>query len=1279
MNLNIFPLRSLNTRVTLFTLTVFVSSIWSLAFYSGRLLREDMERILGEQQFSTVSFMAAEVNQQMKDRLVATETVAGAISPDMMGNTEALQVHLERYPVFQSLFNGGSFVTGLDGTAIASVPLSAERIGVNYIDRDFVISALKDGKAIIGKPVMGKKMKAPILAMAVPIRDPRGKVIGALVGVTKLGLPSFLDKIAENRYGKTGSYQLVAPQQRLIVAATDKRLAMEKVTAPGVSPLTDRFVQGYEGSGILVNPQGAQVLVSAKGVPVAGWYVALAMPAKEAFSPIQAMQQRILLAVTFLTLLAGALTWWMIRRQLSPLLAAARTLATLADTNQTPRPLPVTRQDEIGQLIGSFNRLLQKVEQREGALKETSEALRATLYERDRHQQAVNAHAIVSAADSSGNITYVNDKFCEVSGYSLDELLGHNHRILKSGEHQPEFYDDMWHTISRGDIWSGEVCNRRKDGQHYWVESSIIPFLDASGLPYQYISIRTDITQLKQHEEVLRTSEERLRRGQAYANIGTWDWNIETGELFWSDRVAPLFGHVQGTLDTTYENFVNAIHVDDRQAVLAAINACVQRDVPYQIEHRVVWPDGSVRWLLECGAVTRDASSKARHMLGVVQDIHGRKQAELALLESEKRLQEAQSMARLGHWHADMESGELYWSQEIFHIFGHDPATFKPSVEAFLGAVHPDDLALVRDSEKQAEQTGIHDVVHRIVRPDGAVRYVHELAHAERSADGRLLRLAGTVQDTTEFMEAKENLRQSEERFVFAVEGAGDGIWDWSMQTGAMLLSGHYEAMLGYDKGELTPTIDAWVASVHPDDIARVQQNLQDYLEGKLPVYVVELRLRCKNDGYKWILCRGTVVARDGEGKPERMIGIHSDIGKQKEAHAELEVARESAERANQAKSDFLSSMSHELRTPMNAIIGFAQMLEYDSTLNPDQLENVDEILKGGRHLLELINEVLDLAKIEAGRVDLSLESVDLTDLIEDCRQMIMPLATARRLAFDLDISQGAAVRADRFRLKQALLNLLSNAVKYNREAGSIRLSAHPVDDGRLRIAVADTGAGIPAERIAELFLPFNRLDAQYSEVEGTGIGLTITRQLVELMGGEVGVDSRVGAGTTFWIELPSETLETTDARAEATSASGTPLAGSPTREHLILCIDDNPVNLKLIAQMLGTRRNIHLITAHTPQLGIELALARRPELILLDINMPGMNGYQVLEIFKANESLKAIPVVAVTANALARDIERGRAAGFTEYLIKPLDLGEFLKTIDAHLSCRPMGTNQKT
>lgn len=1037
-------------------------------------------------------------------------------------------------------------------------------------------------------------------------------------------------------------------------------------------------------------------------------------------------------------------------------------------------------------------------ERRVQEARDTAEAMRSTLYEKERHQQAVNVHALVSATDPAGSIIYANSRFCAVSGYSRDELLGRNHRILKSGEHPPEFYREMWETLARGQVWQGELCNRRKDGRLYWVSSTITPFLGEDGKPYQYVSIRTEITAIKEIEQQLRlktrameasingisiadaqapdlpltyvnaaferitgysagevlgrncrflhgddvtqagleeirsalreqragkailrnfrksgalfwneltiapvrdakgevthyigvnnditerkraeeaveTYKERLRRGQLFANIGTWEWNIQSGDLFWTERIAPLFGYPQGDLETSYDNFLAAVHPDDRQAVGDAINACVERDAPYDIEHRVVWPDGTVRWLLERGAVLRDADGKPLRMLGVVQDIHERKQIELALVESEKRLREAQSLARLGHWQADMQSGGLFWSGEIYRIFGRDPATFQPSVEAFQAAVHPDDRALVQDSEMRALQTGMHDVLHRIVRPDGTVRHVHELARAERAVDGRLLRLTGTVQDITDDVEAKEKLRQSDARFVFAVEGAGDGIWDWNLLTGAMSLSGYYETMLGYDKGEMSPTIDAWVASVHPDDLARAQQNLQDYLAGKVPAYVVELRLRCKDGDYKWILCRGTVVARDGAGKPVRMIGIHSDITEAKAAQTALVEAREAAERANQAKSDFLSSMSHELRTPMNAILGFGQLLAYDDALSEEHQDNVQEILKAGHHLLELINEVLDLAKVESGHISLSLEQVELSAIVAECLPLVRGLADKRGIQLSHQGLAGVVLRADRTRLKQALLNLLSNAIKYNREGGSVKISAQTVgeDADRLRIRVTDSGMGIPGDRLTELFQPFNRLGAEGTEVDGTGIGLTITRRIVELMGGSVDVESEVGVGSTFWIELPLEYLAgAEDGLAPKGSAThgATPARHMEAAQRTVLYIEDNPANIKLVAQMMGHRKHIHLLTAHTPALGIELALARRPELILLDVNMPVMDGYQVLEILKAEASLKSIPVIAVTANALPRDIERGKKAGFSAYLAKPIDVRRFLQAIDACL-----------
>jgi len=357
------------------------------------------------------------------------------------------------------------------------------------------------------------------------------------------------------------------------------------------------------------------------------------------------------------------------------------------------------------------------------------------------------------------------------------------------------------------------------------------------------------------------------------------------------------------------------------------------------------------------------------------------------------------------------------------------------------------------------------------------------------------------------------------------------------------------------------------------------------------------------------------------------------------------------------------------LRTPMNAILGFGQLLEYDEALSVEQQDSVQEIIKAGHHLLELINEVLDLAKIESGRIDLSLEPLEICAVVEECMSLVSTLANKRAIRISHNGLAGAVVRADRMRLKQALINLLSNAIKYNREGGSVKLDVRMAGTDRLRIRVADTGPGIPVHRLAELFQPFSRLEAVSSEIEGTGIGLTITRRIIEMMGGTVDMQSEVGVGSIFWIELPLESMHGLDHGHNGETADHTAsLKSLNAVQHTVLYIEDNPSNIRLVAQILGRRKHVHLLTAHTPELGIELAMARPPDLILLDINMPGMDGYQVLQVLQADARLKTIPVIAITANAMPRDIERGGAAGFAEYLTKPLDVERFHKVVGACL-----------
>src|ERR1035437_6464503 len=307
LNFNLPHWRSLKTRVTLFTLAIFLVSLWLLAFYANRILRTDMQHLLGDQQLSTATFVAANVNDDLTDRLSALELFAQALEPALLGNTEKLQTTLEQRQLLLRLFNGGVMILNLDGKVIADVPSSAGRVDVNLMDRDYVAAAIRDGQSTVGQPVLPKKLGVPSLGMAVPIHDTQGKIIGAVAGLTRLDTPNFLDSISRGHYGKTGAFLLVARQHRLIVTTSDKSRILEKIPAPGVDPVIDARVGGKQGTEVFVNPRGVQILSSAKNIATTGWFLAVSLPTEEAFAPIRDVQQRLLLTTLLLTLLAGAL------------------------------------------------------------------------------------------------------------------------------------------------------------------------------------------------------------------------------------------------------------------------------------------------------------------------------------------------------------------------------------------------------------------------------------------------------------------------------------------------------------------------------------------------------------------------------------------------------------------------------------------------------------------------------------------------------------------------------------------------------------------------------------------------------------------------------------------------------------------------------------------------------------------------------------------------------------------------------------------------------------
>ena len=444
--------------------------------------------------------------------------------------------------------------------------------------------------------------------------------------------------------------------------------------------------------------------------------------------------------------------------------------------------------------------------------------------------------------------------------------------------------------------------------------------------------------------------------------------------------------------------------------------------------------------------------------------------------------------------------------------------------------------------------------------------------------------------------------------------------------------------------------------------------------EKKVTDYELTVRAR---DGKETVVSYNATTFYDRDRRLQGVFAAARDVTERKrldqvlqEKNTELESARSLAEKANLAKSDFLSSMSHELRSPLNAILGFAQLMESDSPpATSSQKESIAQILQAGWHLLKLINEILDLAKVESRQVPMSEEPVSLAEVMLECHAMIEPQAQQRdiKLTFpQFDIP--CFVRADRTRLKQILINLLSNAIKYNLKQGTVEVKCAASTPERMRVSIIDSGAGLYPEQLAQLFQPFNRLGQEAGGEEGTGIGLVVAKRLVELMGGVIGVESTVGVGSVFWFELISVTEPHLLMEESDVATLVLPQTPRGERLHTLLYVEDNPANLKLVEQIIARHPDISLLTAVNGNDGIKIACASQPDVILMDINLPGINGFEAMKILRSDPSTTHIPVIAVSANAMPLDVERGLKAGFFRYITKPIKVNEFMEALDVAL-----------
>jgi PAS domain S-box-containing protein len=489
------------------------------------------------------------------------------------------------------------------------------------------------------------------------------------------------------------------------------------------------------------------------------------------------------------------------------------------------------------------------------------------------------------------------------------------------------------------------------------------------------------------------------------------------------------------------------------------------------------------------------------------------------------------------------------------------------------------------------------------------------------------------------------------------------------------------ERMLGYDAADVVNRISP--SDIHdPEEVAARARALTIELGTTIaPGFealafkasrdiedIYELTYICK-DGSRFPAIVSITALRGADGVLIGYLLIGTDNSARKQAELELKDAVAAADKANRAKSDFLSNMSHELRTPLNAILGFAQLLGSASPPpGAQQKRSIDQILKAGWYLLELINEILDLALIESGTLTMSNEPISLAEVLSECRAMIEPQARSRGISMSFpEFGAPSFVTADRTRVKQVLINLLFNAIKYNRPNGTVTVECSRAASGAVRIGVRDTGHGLSPEQVDQLFQPFNRLGKESGSEDGTGIGLVVTKRLIELMGGRIGVDSVVGEGSVFWAELALAqapgfaAVEGRDAASHAATESGSAM-------RTILYVEDNPANLELVEQLIARRADLRLLSAADGKTGIDYARACMPDVILMDINLPGLSGTDAMTFLRADPHTAHIPIIALSANAVPREIQKGLDAGFFDYITKPIMVHKFMESLDGAL-----------
>jgi PAS domain S-box-containing protein len=935
------------------------------------------------------------------------------------------------------------------------------------------------------------------------------------------------------------------------------------------------------------------------------------------------------------------------------------------------------------------------------------------------YQAILEAPVPIMLYAENGAVLQISKAWTEITGYPLSEIPTIAEWIKKAETDYPHIAGEKIHDLYQLDhrVAEGEFTIHAKNGEIRIWEFYSAPFGKTIEGHRAFISTAIDVTERKQADHALQQLNKTLEERVENATAELAQTNLQLQQQLQERRQAEqAVREQQALLSSIIEGSTDFIAALDQEFCYIAFNRAYQQELikifgrqveigmnildlvthlPNEQENILkIWsralqgeqftivqefgdPSRQRNYYEITFSTIQDETGRQIGASQIVKNVTNRVQIEQALRRSEARFQAFMNCSPTLAWITDRQGKLVYWNTNLPTFLG---CTREELQGKSLFDLHPPEIAqqLFENLQSVINTGQVLETIESSFRADGSLAQFLVYKFPLPNEAGECL-IGGVGFEITERQQVEKALKDSEERLQLALEASGDGLWDWNIATNDIYYSPRYFTMLGYESNELPHTVKTWESLVHPDDLQWVREILTAHLKNSSIPYSFDYRVRTQSGEWKWVADYGKVVARDENGDPLRMIGTHKDITDRKKIETDLVQAKEAAETANQAKSAFLANMSHELRTPLNAILGFTQILERDATLNAQQKEQISIISSSGEHLLSLINDILEISKIEAGRIVLSESSFDIYSLLETLEAMLRVKAEVKglQLIFDWDSQVPQYIKADESKLRQVLSNLLGNAIKFTQTGGvSLRVS---VSENQfsfqhhqpffLNFEVEDTGNGIAAEELEQLFAPFVQTEAGRQSQEGTGLGLVISQKFVKLMGGEITIQSQLGQGTLVKFSIQTSLADTTINLQ--TSSMRRVIGLEPGQPNYRILVVDDRRESRLVLRHFLEPLGFEVREAENGQQGLEIWSNWEPHLIWMDMRMPVMNGYETTRYIKSHLKGQATVVIALTASAFEENRSVILSAGCDDFVRKPCRQEVLLEKISQHLGVR--------